>query len=944
MTLRSWIRNLFARPITRPTRQASTRWLTLEALEDRTVPSAVWYVNGSAAGSNNGTSWANAYTDLQAALQNPSLSSGDQVWVAEGTYKPTSGNDRTISFALRSGVAVYGSFTGSEAQLGQRDWAHHVTTLSGDIGVPGDRSDNSYHVVTSSGLDATAILDGFTITAGNANGSAGTDGGGGGMYNDSSSPALANVTFSSNSAIDGGGMRNASGSPTLTNVNFSGNSALAGGGMSNFLSSPTLTNVTFSANSADGGGGMYNYTSSPALTNVTFSGNSTNFRGGGMRNDSSSPTLTNVTFSGNSADFGGGMANISSSPALTNVTFSDNSVGSGGGGMYNFSSSPALTNVTFTGNSASVDSAAFGGGMYNELNSSSTLTNVTFSGNSALVGGGLYNASSSPALTNVTFSGNSAFLGGGLYNAGSSPALTNVTFSGNSAGSGGGLYNAFGSPALTNVTFSGNSADIDNRGSGGGLYNEIGSPTLTNCILWGDSGGEISNVNNYSVTVIYSVVQGGWDGGTGNIDRDPLLAPLGDYGGPTQTMPLLPGSPAIDAGTSAGAPATDQRGLSRVGAVDIGAYEVQVISLSPAALPDGSYGAAYSQALTAAEAGYPGVFTLAVTAGALPSGLNLAADGVLTGTPTAAGSFSFTVTATDSAGFAASQSYTLTVNPAALSASGVSFSATAGAPFSGAVATFSNPDPSGGAAPYTVLIAWGDGTTSAGVITGTGGTLTVSGSHTYADPVNEVVSVQISHKLGYTTTATVSDKATVVGLGQGVVKGLTGGVGFWNNKNGQALIESFNGGSTATALGNWLAATFPNLYGTGAGTSSLAGKSSAQVATYFQALFALGGTQVQAQVLATALNVYATTSSLGGSAGAAYGFAVSATGLGARSYNVGKDGAAFGVANNTTLNVYQLLVAVNKKAVKGVLYGGNTTLQAQAADLFNSLDTTGGIG
>ena len=99
-----------------------------------------------------------------------------------------------------------------------------------------------------------------------------------------------------------------------------------------------------------------------------------------------------------------------------------------------------------------------------------------------------------------------------------------------------------------------------------------------------------------------------------------------------------------------------------------------------------------------------------------------------------------------------------------------------------------------------------------------------------------------------------------------------------------------------------------------------------------------------AEVLAVALNVYATTSSLGGTAGVAYGFSVSATGLGARSYSVGKDGAAFGVANNTVCDVYALLVAVNNKAVKGVLYGGNTTLQAQCADLFSSLDQAGSIG
>jgi hypothetical protein len=279
-----------------------------------------------------------------------------------------------------------------------------------------------------------------------------------------------------------------------------------------------------------------------------------------------------------------------------------------------------------------------------------------------------------------------------------------------------------------------------------------------------------------------------------------------------------------------------------------------------------------------------------------------------------------------------------------LSATAANFSATAGAPFSGTVATFTNADPYGGAASYTALITWGDGSTSAGTVSGTGSTLTVSGSHTYADPVNESVRVSISHKLGYTTTATVSDTATVTSLGQGVVSGLTGGVGFWHNTNGQALINSFNGGPTATALSAWLAATFPNLYGAGAGANNLTGKTNAQVAAFYLSQFNLGGNQVQAQVLATVLNVYATTSSLGGTAGVAYGFTVSATGLGARSYSVGTDGAAFGIANNTTRNVYELLVAVNNKAAKGLLYNGDATLQAECADLFNSLDQAGSIG
>jgi hypothetical protein len=85
--------------------------------------------------------------------------------------------------------------------------------------------------------------------------------------------------------------------------------------------------------------------------------------------------------------------------------------------------------------------------------------------------------------------------------------------------------------------------------------------------------------------------------------------------------------------------------------------------------------------------------------------------------------------------------------------------------------------------------------------------------------------VQISHKLGNTTTATVYPTANVTSLGLDVQHGLTGGIGFWHGKNGQALINSFNGGSNATALSTWLSTSFANLYGAGAGPNNLTGES-----------------------------------------------------------------------------------------------------------------------
>jgi len=264
----------------------------------------VRYAKEFATGSGDCSSWTNACT-LQSALSG--AVSGDEIWVKEGTHKPTGGTDREISFQLVSGVRVFGGFAGTENARSQRKPAANPTILSGDLtgnDGPGftNNGENSYHVVVGSETNSSAILDGFTISGGNANGS-GTNDRGGGMYNNYGSPSLKNVTLSNNSAnMYGGGMDNSNSSPNLTKVTFSGNSATYGGGMRNsFSSAPTLTNVTLSGNSATDGGGMDNYLSSPILTNVTLSGNSATGNGGGMYNYSgSSPSLTNVIIASSS--------------------------------------------------------------------------------------------------------------------------------------------------------------------------------------------------------------------------------------------------------------------------------------------------------------------------------------------------------------------------------------------------------------------------------------------------------------------------------------------------------------------------------------------------------------------------------------------------------------------------------------------------------------------
>ena len=336
------------------------------------------------------STWTNA-CELQNALS--IAVPGDQIWVAAGTYKPTAGSDRTATFQLIPGVAIYGGFPPGGGDWDGRDWETYITTLSGDIGTPNSNTDNSYHVVIGGGTDASAVLDGFTISGGNANGGS-TNNYGGGMYNDTSSPTLTNVIFSNNIADTGGGMSNwFSSSPTMTNVIFNNNVAGQGGGMYNGHScSPTLTSVSFIENSADYGGGMRNYSgSSPTLNYVTFINNSATYQGGGIFSwFSSSLILTNVTFSGNTAnDSGGGMYNqASSSPILNNVTFNSNTADYGAGIFNTGDSGAILTNVTFSDNWADY----LGGGIYcteGDVNGSFALTNVTFTGN---VGGGEYNA------------------------------------------------------------------------------------------------------------------------------------------------------------------------------------------------------------------------------------------------------------------------------------------------------------------------------------------------------------------------------------------------------------------------------------------------------------------------------------------------------------------------------------------------------------------------
>ena len=517
---------------------APTVWLASQtAVSSATAASSPIYVNHTATGANDGSSWENAYTHLNSALT--AATSGDEIWVARGTYLP--GTLVTHTFQISPSIALYGGFAGTETVRDQRDWQANLTILSGDI----DNNDtkdargvvlrsehivgqNAYHVIlfdmrtiTDTAITETTILDGFIITAGQANGGDFPHDWGGGAL------CLTNQNLSAEDMALGLGVC----SPRLANIIFQGNYAFAAGGaMYNHgrdnASSPTYENITFAYNKSesgsagDGGGAVYNDAingiSSPSFTNVTFLGNVSHEGGGGAvyNNGSSfeavsSPTFTNVRFLGNSAYWGGAVANDGSFGGFADAVF---------------------TNVLFSGNHA-------------EDNGGAVASYAGWDGHAHL------------RFINVTFSNNRGWRGGAVYSEGSSLTAAH--------------------PHFYNSILWGNQAENE----------------------WGD---QIYNGRG-TVTIGHSLVQGGWNGAGiyhyendgavnnagGNITNNPrfenALGPDGMAGTLDDDLRLQANSPAIDAGDNGRNSTTqDLAGNARVvdgnddgsAVIDMGPYEM----------------------------------------------------------------------------------------------------------------------------------------------------------------------------------------------------------------------------------------------------------------------------------------------------------------------------------------------------------------------------------
>ena len=438
--------------------------------------------------------------------------------------------------------------------------------------------------VTISGL---AIMDG--LVAG---------GFGGGIYNEGAL-TLNGSTVGGSSADFGGGIYNY-GALTLTHSAVISNSANAWGGGIYSLRPLTLNDSIVSSNTADEGGGIYTMHTLTLNSSAVISNQATS-RGGGIFNYwSYAVELNNSTISDNNADGEGG--GIYNAGILTlNGSVVDGNSAEQGGGIDNEFGTVELTDSTVSGNQA----ASGGGGLFNDPNSQAALTDSTINDNQAIgggsfaaEGGGLYNQGALE-LSNVTVSNNEARdSGGGIYNGGGGniAALTNSSVISNSATHGGGIVNDGGAMELTHSTISGNEAV---GGAGGGIRNFDGAVSFKNSLIAGNiavTTGTSDCHNAATLTSLdYNLVgdNRGCSFGQPNdqLNVAPLLSPLQDNGGPTETRALRKGSPAIDAIPTAscndpqGAPiAADQRGVPRPqgasAACDVGAYEAQNADLS----------------------------------------------------------------------------------------------------------------------------------------------------------------------------------------------------------------------------------------------------------------------------------------------------------------------------------------------------------------------------
>ena len=251
--------------------------------------------------------------------------------------------------------------------------------------------------------------------------------------------------------------------------------------------------------------------------------------------------------------------------------------------MFSNGGTLTITNSTLSNNGSA--SSTWGGGL-DEQGATVTLTSDSFTNNSGSIGAGLFMNGGTVTITASTIASNAATTwGGGIYNQAGTITLTNDTIANNSANAGGGIYTVgFGATiTFTNCTIAGNACS-GSGSEGGGIYQGIGNPTTTlkNTIVATNTADQGPDIDGAVTSLGHNLIGNSQDAsgfadtdfvGTAANPIDPLLGPLQDNGGPTQTMALQQGSLAIDNGDPDGAPAVDRRGVARDAFPDIGAFE-----------------------------------------------------------------------------------------------------------------------------------------------------------------------------------------------------------------------------------------------------------------------------------------------------------------------------------------------------------------------------------
>ncbi|MBR6389054.1 MAG: right-handed parallel beta-helix repeat-containing protein [Opitutales bacterium] len=388
------------------------------------------FVRKDAIGKNDGSSWANAYRDLNTAIN--AAMSKTHIYVSEGTYAVNDANkanlDRKQAFALKNNVEVYGGFAASgEPEFEDRNPAANPTILSADLSgndadSDGDglsdlstKSENAYRVFfhpNSLALNSSAVLDGFTIRGGYDDATEEEYKSGAAIFNSAASPTIRNCVFVDNYSLNNGG--------AVVNQNSA---------------NPSLANCEFINNYAYYGGAVCNIGSSPKISSSYFYNNKSKYNGGAIRNNSgSAPTIENCEFELNSGSNGGAIDCYESSPKIKSSLFAGNVATSSGGAIYAYtSSSPTIENCTFTENSA-----YFGGALYARENSNLKAVFATIAGNSARYNGGaLYSQNASPVLLNSILWDNAAGTSGSeVYTSNSTPAITYSVVEGGYSGAG----------------------------------------------------------------------------------------------------------------------------------------------------------------------------------------------------------------------------------------------------------------------------------------------------------------------------------------------------------------------------------------------------------------------------------------------------------------------------------------------------------------------------